>query len=346
MAQQEALLAKVMKEGAHQLQRLVLPLVMLVLVSGIVVLRPEALLIWLILGLLLYSFNYVILFIPTTSERSRPQEKAQLRREGADHRWLALKLLLRKKKLAIEMGLTVFLGGMVPLTLSFTIILGLGLFLLAYFMLTAYALTDGLALLVAVQVSLIILFYVLMNVLRPQAQGITSLARAWKERVGIARSTGWMATAMVAIVLLGAVTGSAILFVGALLLPGVTLSSLFVSLGNLNMEDLLIGALMLAVQLWVMRSFQSFTSRRMAATLLQARIAKLKELLTRLEVLNSREGMGPDREARFRVVRLEYYVMMIYDLIRLDIFGRAPVYLVGPRLRYVLDDAVIAQLPG
>jgi hypothetical protein len=344
--QQEGMLVKVRSEGAHQLLRSVLPLILLVLVSAIIILKPETLLIWLIVGLLLYSYNFLILLLPTTTERSRPKEKAKLVEEGRDHRWLAIRLLAKKKKLAIEIGLTVFLGGMVPLTLSFTVILGLGLFLLAYFVLTAYAIADGLAMLVTLQVALIVFFYGLMNILRPQAQGITVLAKAWKARIGLARSRGWAATTLVFMVILGLVTASAILFVGALILPGVTLSSLFVSAGGLTLEDMLLVVLVLAAQIWIMRSFQSFASRRMATTLLQARIAKLNELLTRLEVLNSREGMTLDRDERFAAIRSEYYTMMIYDLIRLDFFGRAPVYLVGPRLKYVLDERVIVQVPG
>ncbi|MCG7845102.1 MAG: hypothetical protein MIO90_06705 [Methanomassiliicoccales archaeon] len=344
LAQQESLLVKVVEESAHQLQRSVLPLVMLVLVSGIIIIRPEALLIWLIVGLLLYSYNYIILFLPTTTVRTRPKKKAQLKHEGADPRWLAIRLLLRKKKLAIEMGLTVFLGGMVPLTLSFTMILGLGLLLLVYFQLTAQPITDGLAFLLVVQISLIIFFYALMNLLRPQAQGITPLAKAWKARIGVARSTGWMATAMVATVVLGAFTGSAILFVGALILPGVTLANLFTSLGYFTLDDVLLGLLALTAQLMVMRNFQSFMSRRMASSLLRARVAKLKELLNRMEILNPGEGLGADREPEFQAIKAEYYSMMIYDIIRLDFFSLSPIYLVGPRLKYVLDERVLVQV--
>jgi hypothetical protein len=201
----------------------------LVIVSAIIILKPETLLIWLIVGLLLYSYHFLILLLPITTECSRPKEKARLVEDGKDHRWLA-----------IEIGLTVFLGGMVPLTLSFTVILGLGLLLLAYFVLTAYAIADGLAFLVTLQVSLIVFFYALMNILRPQAQGITVLAKAWRARIGLARSRGWAATTMVLMVILGLVTASAILFVGALILPGVTLASLFVSVGGLTLEDMLL----------------------------------------------------------------------------------------------------------
>lgn len=269
-----------------------------------------------------------------------------MKREGTDYRWLAIRLLLRKKKLAIELGLTIFLGGMVPLTLSFTIILGLGLVLITYFVLTAHAIAGGLVFLVVVQILLIIFFYALMNVLRPQAQGITPLAKAWKVRIGLARSTGRTATIIVAIGVLGVVTGSAILFIGALILPGVTLASLFVYLGNLALGDLLLGLLILTVQLMVMRNFQSYMSRRMATDLLRTRVAKLKELLERADALNPQEGFGAQQKKEFQDIKARYYAMMIYDIIRLDFFGLAPIYLVGPRLKYVLDEKILAQIPG
>jgi len=346
LAQQEELLKRVQVKGDHRLIRSIISLVLLTVISAVIITRPGSLHIWLIVALLLYSYNFVILLLPTTTGKTRPRKKAVPRQEDADHRWLAIKLLARKRKLAIEVGLTVFLGGMVPLTLSFTIILGLALCLLAYFLLFSIAIVDSVALLVVVQVLLIITFYALIIILHPQSQGITLFARAWKVRIRTARSKGWAATTVVFMLALGLVTVTAILFVGALILPGVTLASLLPSLGHLILDDMFIIALFLAVQIWVMRNFQVFTSRRMAITILSSKVGKLNEMLTRTETLNTLEGIGPGREERFQAIRSEYYVMMVYDVIRLDFFGRAPVYLVAPRLKYILDDNVIAQIPG
>ena len=46
-------------------------------------------------------------------------------------------------------------------------------------------------------------------------------------------------------------------------------------------------------------------------------------------------------EAEFEDIRRSYYAMAVYDIVEVDIFGRSPVYLVGPRLKYVLDDKVL-----
>jgi hypothetical protein len=370
LARQEEMLTSIRREGVHQRARAVIPLALLVLISTVIIFRPDTLLIWLITGLLLYSYNYIILMIPTTTGITRPKEMDRLKEERAEYRWPAIKLLWKKKRLAVDMVLTMFLGGMIPLTLSFTVILSLGLFLSGYFVLIGYPMTEGLALLIGVQVTLIVLFYILMIILEPQAQGITLFTKGWKTRLNVARARGNMATAMVLMAILGMVIVVTILFIGAILLPGITLSSLFSSLGDLRMDELLTWILVLMVQITVMRNLQSFTSRRMATTLLQARIATMKDLLTRMEALNPQGDLGEspslasalgrvravlhnlhdnsdlDKIELFRVIRSEYYAMMIYDVIRLDFFGLAPVYLVIPHMKYLLDERIIEQVPG
>jgi hypothetical protein len=370
LAKQKDMLVLVVKEGSNQLLRAVIPVALLVLISTVIIYKPDALLIWLIVGLLLYSYNYVILMLPTTIGKRRPKEKERSKQERAEHRWPAIQLLWRKKRLAIDMLLTMFLGGMIPLTLAFTVILGLGLFLTGYFILIGYPIAMGLAFLIGVQVMMIVLFYILMIILEPQAQGVTLFAKRMNARLNLARSRGSKATAVVLMGILGIVTAATILFVGAIWLPGLTLLGLFSSLGSLRMDELLIWLLVLVVQITVMRNLQSFTSRGMANTLLKDSMAKLKDLIARMEVLISDEGLsepvslkralshlrtamqeGRDRpeigkEEIFQAIRSEYYAMMIYDLIRLDFYGRAPVYLVIPRMKYLLDERIIEQIPN
>ena len=84
--------------------------------------------VWLIIAILLYSYNFLILLIPTTTQRIRPEDKDLSPMIDKKRSWLAVRLLLKKRKLAIEIGLTVLLGGIVPLSLSFSIIFGLAMF--------------------------------------------------------------------------------------------------------------------------------------------------------------------------------------------------------------------------
>ena len=78
-----------------------------------------------------------------------------------ERKWLALRLLLRKRKLAIEIGLTVLLGGIVPLSLSFSIIFGLAMFFAVYFGFLTHVIAGQAVVMMVVQIILIILFYLL-----------------------------------------------------------------------------------------------------------------------------------------------------------------------------------------
>jgi hypothetical protein len=97
-------------------------------------------------------------------------------------------------------------------------------------------------------------------------------------------------------------------------------------------------------QLVIMRHFQSASSRKIVMIILADRIRRMKE-----EVLDPLEtwtdgGFCLDRagfQQAFRTLRKNFYSIAIYDIIRLDLFGLSPVYLVGPRLRYVLNDKVL-----
>ena len=82
----------------------------------------------------------------------------------------------------------------------------------------------------------------------------------------------------------------------------------------------------------------------MGVKLLNKRIKELKqEVLTKLDELESvREGEKND--ARLEDLKRKFYSIAIYDLIGNDIYGHFPVYLVGLRLRYVLDEEVIEHL--
>jgi len=345
LSQQQDLLSKVKTEITHQYRKTLLPLALLLVTSVIIIFYPKALFIWFIVGLFLYSYNFVILLLPTTSVSARPKKQRSPERDGADRKMLAVKRLLRKKKLAVEMGLTLFLGRMVPLTVSFTVILGLGMSILVYFMFTGYTAATGLVLLIMIQVFLILLFYALVNFLRPQSQGITSLARSWKRRLGAARSRGRISRFFVRSAAVGVVVTSVTLFIGALITPGVTLITLLTSLGDFTAYDLLLFIGLFIVQLWAMRSLQSLMSQRMAIDLLHVRIDNLQQLLGSAEALGSNGESELDEFESLDSLLFKYYSIMVYDIFRLDFFGRAPVYLVGPRLKYVLDEKVLERMP-
>ena len=82
----------------------------------------------------------------------------------------------------------------------------------------------------------------------------------------------------------------------------------------------------------------------MAVKLLKKRIIELKnEVLAKLDELESvREG--EKKEARLEDLKKKFYSIAIYDLIGMTSSATYPVYLVGLRLRYVLDEDVIDHI--
>ena len=104
--------------------------------------------------------------------------RVALKKMGVKETWPALRLLLKKKFLAIEIGITLYLGrDGAPLSVSFTIILGLGILMTIYYALVAGGLELSFAFLVVVQLTFILGFYFFVVLLAPQEQGVTPLAR-------------------------------------------------------------------------------------------------------------------------------------------------------------------------
>ena len=299
--------------------------------------------VWLIVAILLYSYNFIIMLIPTTTERIRPDDKDIAPIINKERRWLAVRLLLTKKKLAIEIGLTVLLGGIVPLSLSFSIIFGLALFFAVYFGILVHIIAGQAVLLMVVQIVFIILFYLLMVFIEPQAQGITKIAISFKEKFEQARDKGKKAYFLIVMTAIGLIAVAGVLVIGAMLLPGFILPSFFDDLSHLPSVDISLIILVFVSQLIIMRHFQGIMSRWMAINLLKNRINDLEQqVLVKLAVLETAPN-DAGIIASLKYLKKKYYSIVIYDVIQQDIFGYSPIYLVGPRLRYVLDEDVLCH---
>ena len=299
---------------------------------------------WVIIAILLYSYNFFIMFIPTTTGIIRPDDKDVAPIIIEERKWFAVRLLLKNRKLAIEIGLTVLLGGIVPLALSFSIIFGVAMFFTLYFGFFAHILADQTTIFIVIEIALVILFYVMMLIIEPQAQGFTKIARSFREKLNVARSKGRGAYLIVILTMIGVISIVGVLAIGAMILPGFLLSTLFNDLKQFSIIDLPVIFLVFASQLVIMRHFQVIMSRWMAVKLIRKRIMELKqEVLAKLDELESiRESK--EKETMLEDLKRRFYSFAIYDLIGHDIFGHFPVYLVGLRLRYVLDEDVIEHL--
>jgi len=301
-----------------------------------IVVQPYVFLLWLFVGFLVYSYNFIIILVPTTTTRIRPGEQGALKNIDREARWLAVRLLLRNKRLAVEIGLTVFLGGMVPLAWSFAVIFGVTVLFAIYYGFVVDFITDRTAITVLAQVGFVFLLYALIYLLEPRSQGATRLGTLdTRGRKSSAPRTA--VTIMLAgMVLMGLLTS--LLGFWALLLPAVTIPALLEAYNLLDRLDLALFVLVLAAQLLVMRHIQSYASRRRAIRLLALRVRALRAIEDRLAAL------GDGDEETLDVLRKRFLSLAIYDIVEHDIYGNMPVYLVGPRPRYVLDTEVVSSL--
>jgi hypothetical protein len=317
---------------------------LIVLMAVLIFKQNSVFVLWLIIAILLYSYNYLIFFIPTTIESIRPDDEDVAPILIKERKWFALRLLLKKRKLAIEIGLTVLLGGVLPLSLSFSLIFGLAMFFALYFGFFTTVFAQGTIDFIEIQIILIILFYGMMQIIKPQAQGLTRIGRLFRRKISTARSNGRAAYLMVLLTVVGVISVASVLVFGAMVLPGFLLPPLYQALGHFPSVDIPMIALVFVIQLVVMRHFHGTISRRLAMKRLKNRLIEFrKEVLAKLDELVLLEE-GERKEAILEDLKSKFYSIAIYDLIEQDIFGYSRIYLFGIRLRYMLDEDVIAHI--
>jgi hypothetical protein len=308
--------------------------------------HPNFLLLWLVVALLLYSYNFVFLLIPTTTtKKTSMRERVDLEKQWTQFKDVARHLIIERKGLALEMGLTVFLGGMVPLALSFTVIFGVGLVFAANYGILSHAIDTAVTNAIIIQIVLILLFYVLLMFFAPHTQGMTRIFRHFSTSFTKARSSGKMAIALVGILLVGLLAVTAVLFFGAILLPGSTLLELIIDPEMPQGLDVLSLLFILGAQVVIMRHFQGLSSRRMAINMLRKRITTLKkDVLGKLDDESDEIGVGnAPKDEVIEAARVRYCSMIIYDITEHSFFGYAPVYMVAPGMRYAKEDKVLTS---
>jgi hypothetical protein len=129
---------------------------------------------------------------------------------------------------------------------------------------------------------------------------------------------------------------------GAILLPGWTISVIWIRMVEPGIWGYLTILFVVAVQLLAMRHFQSISSRRMAIRLVSQSLDRLRnDVIPEYEALCRRDISDSEFEMEFAELRRNYYSWAIYDIMKVDILGSSPVFLVGLRLKYLLDDKVL-----
>jgi len=348
IARLETSLQYIMKPRIGYALGYVVVIVLLVIAITIIFLRPNVLLMWLIVAFFLYMFNYIVFFLPTSRHMGQKKAKKDPNAPKKSVKGPLRYLFKKKRRFAFEAGTTMFLVGMVPLALSFFIIFGIGLIFTVYYSYFQEIFPQSGALWVVIQILVIMVYFILILLVTPQSQGFSRIARSFNKRIKAARSRSRSA-----FVVILAITGIilaviSIIGIGAILVPGTTFGKLvdfFQANGDENLALLLIALVLVFI---IMRHFQAVGSRRMAANLVRNKIIELKsDSLEPLDGIILRARASPDPVfdvADFEKVKENYYNNAIYQLFESNFFGYSPVYLVVPRMDYVLDEKVMVYV--
>jgi len=345
---EERMLADVNEPRRGEAWGLFLSLIILMLAAFIVVIHPIGFLFWALVAFLLYSFNFIIWFIPTT--------KGTVHQEGWGKGGLSLRsvkdpfryILQKKKVLGLEILMTMFLSGMVPLALSFFVLFGAGMIFGFYYGFIASVSDPVSAVNLIVQMIVILLFFILLVLLEPQERGLARTALRFKGRFESARSESVTAGLFVIAVvgLFFAIFG--LLFIGAILFPGGTWEELLTFMQIEGDAELMILVVVFIAEIVLMRHLQSISGRRMSRALLDDRINSIRmDALTPVEdaISHAREvgsyTIGCDILDR---AETSFYSIVIYDLFEHNFFGHWPVYVVGPNMSIVLDENALAHV--
>ena len=322
---------------------IILSLSLIVLSAGIMLVWSTIPLVWTIVTFVLYSFNYLIFFLPISRH---PGEKMKERGPSPKRPIRGpLRYLLKKKRMfALEVGATMFLVGIVPLAASFYLLFGIGLVFTFYYGVFQSVYPMDLTFSLIVQILLIMGYLTLVVLVSPQSQGFTRIARSIKFQILTARSKGKPAY-------IWALAVSGIIFailsliaIGGILLPGRTLNSLmdfFEMNGSINLLWLLF---ILLTEFFIMRFLQSRGSRRMALALLEQEAQEMRvDCLEPLDAVidAARSQKRPIDGKKIDEVLSDFYPLAIYDVVETNIFGRSPVFLVVPKVDLLLDEDVL-----
>ncbi len=301
-------------------------------------------LLWIVATFVLYSFNYIVFFLPISRHpgvENKKKEPSPKRSIKGPLRYL----LKKKRKFALEVGATMFLVGLVPLARSFFVLFGVGLVLTVYYgvlqSVYPFELTIGLC----IQILVIMGYFVLVVTVSPQSQGFTRIARSFKFRILTARSKGrpayiWAMTISGFILVV-----VSLLAIGAILLPGRTMGAVIEFFKTNGSVPLLLFAAILLTEFYVMRSIQSRGSRRMVIALIEQKLQELRtDCLEPLDAIITEAGSRNltfiDYQ-RYQEVLYTFYPLAFYDVVETNLFGYSPVYLVIPKIDLLLDEQVL-----
>jgi hypothetical protein len=310
----------------------------LILVSTLLMLIFEKfVLLWFIVAFLLYSYNFVVWFLPTTKIKNVWPKRERLELKGMDFKGPIRFLLKKRKMFGIEVVITIFLAGMVSLGASFFLLFCLGLPFVFFYGFAPGHIYPWNVFSLVTQVCVILAFFGLLLLIKPETRGFSRLSHFLKGKVGRAHLRGMEAFVISVAFVATAMALMGALFVGAMLLPGGTTNELVGFLGNDGGLNLILLMLIFLAEFVIMRHLQSLSSRKMARELLIGRIASLKEVEASLA------SPGLEIESFEMAARL-FFGLVLLKVQEYNFLGRWPVYVIRPEVRYLLDEGALAYM--
>jgi len=309
--------------------------ILLLIDISVLLLVPQSFLIWVVATFLLYSYSYVVLFLPTQKRGARTRREHS-RNGKMDVKGTAKTIYRTRKKLLSQVLLAMLFMNMEPL------VFGLGMI----FIITAsFAAIDGLTGLISPLLSVAIVFFSVIAVCfyiwvaraKPYSERFLSLFMGMRGAAKESFGKGWSSGLKFSLWLAVAIGAIGMGFVAGMILPGMFLSRVEELLEPDFGTNMVTIIFMLTTEYTVVRYFQSRRSRIMAISVMQGRIDVMRrEVLVRFE-----EPSISSDETRIREVRSIYNREMLFKVDRHDFNGWFPVYLVTPQLRLLLDREVL-----
>lgn len=324
--------------------RFTVPIIAALIVGNIAlfVLVPQYELAWVISSFIFLIINPFILMIPGQKKNVIPDKETRIEFTGLlkNIGMSTPRILKQEKKLYSEIIWNFFFINCYPIVPGFIILFTLNI-LLAW---ESRALTGELlyttALIITLQSVAIILFYLGIWFFKPHTPGffteITGVGAEVKERVNVGLFSALRFILLIAII----AAGSGIIFVSALLFPGMTLGQVISGEGvtlHVAVIPLVTTGLIFLTQVALVRYFQGIYSRPLVMHLFSYRANALEgPLLTRTEEFAAIRA--PTREDIKDLIDLykQFFKLKVYRVEYLDVIGLFPVYVIVPDIQELL----------
>jgi hypothetical protein len=342
---EEKMLKAVSQPGKGITVKLVIAIIILVLAVVLLFINPVGYLLWLMIAFILRSFYWIIWFIPTTRDKADKSDKTKLNLSSERIKRPVIYILKNKKKLGVEVGMTMLVTGMAPLAISNFILFGIGIGLGVYFGIIRGLYDYNTTLSVLFQMGIILVTFVLMSYLKPHERGLVRTVRKIKGGYSIRRNRRKFIALFILAVSSFIIALIGFIFVLSMFAPGGTWQAIQVKLEENGLFNVYLLIVILIIELILLRFFQGVSSKKMVIGYLKNRIYYLKEealvpVDKAIEQAHSIQSPSVDTKM-LEDAKRNFYSTIVYDIFEHNVFGYSRVYVIGPKLTFLLNEEAL-----